>query len=250
MPEKVLVLWDIDRTLLYVGTTDRRVYQDAFARVVGRPAERLPARGTGVTMPLAVRELLRANGVTGEAEVERLADRVIELMPELLESRVPEMRQEGQVMVGAEAALRAVWAADALVPGVLTGNLRRSAEIKLGVFSLDGFVDTEVGAYASDDAHRPALVSIAQQRAAAKYGTRFARDNTVIIGDSLEDVRTGLLGGAKVIGVASGTVGARDLADAGADRVVADLLNPRLLLKSIADLTSAARREQKAGDAG
>ncbi|MGW3493132.1 HAD hydrolase-like protein [Streptomyces sp. NPDC001020] len=32
----------------------------------------------------------------------------------------------------------------------------------------------------------------------------FSRSNTVIIGDSLEDVRTGLEGGAPVIGVASG----------------------------------------------
>ncbi|MFD3774874.1 hypothetical protein [Streptomyces sp. NPDC058612] len=48
-----LVLWDIDRTLLYVGDIDRQVYRKTFAEVVSRPADRLPARGTGVTMPLA-----------------------------------------------------------------------------------------------------------------------------------------------------------------------------------------------------
>ena len=61
--ERSLVLWDIDRTLLYVGEIDRQVYREAFAEIVGRPAERLPARGTGVTMPLAIRSLLLHNGV-------------------------------------------------------------------------------------------------------------------------------------------------------------------------------------------
>lgn len=56
--ERSLVLWDIDRTLLYVGEIDRQVYRETFAEIVGRPAERLPARGTGVTMPLAIRSLL------------------------------------------------------------------------------------------------------------------------------------------------------------------------------------------------
>jgi phosphoglycolate phosphatase-like HAD superfamily hydrolase len=119
---------------------------------------------------------------------------------------------------------------------VLTGNPRRNAEIKLRAFSLNGFLDTEVGAFASDDAHRPALVAVAQQRAASKYGARFTRDNTVIIGDSLEDVRTGLHGGAKVIGVASGTVSGRQLADAGAAAVLGNLADSPLLLGAIADL--------------
>lgn len=39
--QQVLVLWDIDRTLLYVGDIDRQVYRETFAEVVGRPADRL-----------------------------------------------------------------------------------------------------------------------------------------------------------------------------------------------------------------
>ncbi|WP_435246798.1 hypothetical protein [Streptomyces sp. NRRL F-5630] len=66
----ILVLWDIDRTLLYAGDTDRLVYREVFRTVVGRPATKLPAKATGVTMPVAVRELLAANGVP---EVDRVA---------------------------------------------------------------------------------------------------------------------------------------------------------------------------------
>ncbi|MFJ9815496.1 HAD family hydrolase [Streptomyces sp. NPDC101151] len=81
---------------------------------------------------------------------------------------------------------------------------------------------TEIGGYSSDDEHRPAQ---------AKYGTTaFSRSNTVIIGDSLEDVRTGLEGGAPVIGVASGKTTAAELSTAGADVVLDSLEDvPRLL---------------------
>ncbi|MDH6109187.1 phosphoglycolate phosphatase [Kitasatospora sp. MAP12-15] len=232
-----LVLWDIDRTLLYVGEIDRRVYRDAFARVVGRPAERLPARGTGVTMPLAVRQLLRENGVP-ELDVDTLAERVIDLLPELLADRMAEMRAEGQLMAGAVGALQAVHRTAALMPTVLTGNLRPNAEIKLKAFELNGYVEIAIGAFASDDAHRPALVAVAQRRAGMMYRTEFTIANTVIIGDSLEDIRTGLQGGARVIGVASGTTSAHELAAAGADAVLGDLKDADLLLENIAALVA------------
>ncbi|MCX4750566.1 haloacid dehalogenase-like hydrolase [Kitasatospora sp. NBC_01287] len=237
MPGGALVLWDIDRTLLYVGETDRRVYREAFERVVGRPVERLPARGTGVTMPLAVRQLLRENGVP-EPEVEALAERVIRLLPELLAARRVEMREGGRLMDGAVAALQAVRQTAGLVPTVLTGNLRANAEIKLQAFELSSYLESSIGAFSSDDSHRPALVAVAQRRAGLKHRTAFTRANTVIIGDSLEDIRTGLQGGARVIGVASGTADAQDLEDAGADAVLTDLTDAQVLLATIARLVS------------
>lgn len=234
MNRSVLVLWDIDRTLLYVGDVDRQVYREAFAEVVGRPAERLPARGTGVTMPLAVRGLLLDNGVP-EGKVPALLPRVLRLLPDLLARHIPDIRRDGRLLPGAVAALRAVHESSDLLPAVVTGNLRPNAEIKLRAFGLHRYVETGIGGYASDDPHRPALVAVAQQRARAAYGTPYGRRSTVIIGDSLEDVRTGAEGGARVIAVASGTTSADQLRSAGADTVLPDLTDTALLLKSIAE---------------
>ncbi|MEV6976929.1 HAD hydrolase-like protein [Kitasatospora sp. NPDC093806] len=119
--------------------------------------------------------------------------------------------------------------------------MQRSAEIKLHAFGLDQYVDLAVGGYASDDSHRPNLVGIARHRAAARYGKVFDRSNTVIIGDSLEDVRTGSEGGATVIAVASGTTMADELAEAGADRVLDSLGDPAAVLHAIAELASDGR---------
>lgn len=234
---QILVLWDIDRTLLYVGDIDRQVYRETFAEIVGRPAERLPARGTGVTMPLAIRSLLLDNGVP-EEDVPGLVPRMVELLPQRLASHADDLREQGVLLPGAVAALKAVHAQPGCVPTVVTGNLKPNALLKLEAFHLDEFLDTEIGGYSSDNDHRPDLVAVAQERAQAKYGTTaFTRTNTVIIGDSLEDVRTGLEGGAPVIGVASGKTTADELAAAGADLVLDNLEDVPRLLDAIATTT-------------
>lgn len=232
---KILVLWDIDRTLLYVGNIDRLVYREVFQDVVGRPARRLPEKGTGVTMPVAVRELLLANGASAH-DIPRLARQIVERLPQQLELHRENLLTEGTLLPGAVDALTAVEQAPRLIPSVVTGNLRASAEIKLAAFGLSDLIDTEIGGYASDDPHRPALVQLAQQRAGAVHGQTFTHRNSVIIGDSLQDVRTGREGGARVIAVASGTTTASALADAGADHVIPDLTDTDRLLGLITEV--------------
>jgi phosphoglycolate phosphatase-like HAD superfamily hydrolase len=234
------VLWDIDRTLVYVGEVDRTAYREAFAEVVGRPAERLPAKGTGVTMPLAIRGLLEDNGVTGR-EADELLPRMLELVPVRFAAHAEDVRRLGIVLPGAVQALRTVAAEPDVVTTVVTGNLQPNALLKLRVFGMDRYVDVTVGGYSSDDAHRPALVAVAQRRAGDRYGGTFDVRNTVIVGDSLEDVRTGREGGARVIAVASGTTSQDLLAAAGADVVLPDLTDAVRLLRGIRALTDPAR---------
>ncbi|MBV6695633.1 haloacid dehalogenase-like hydrolase [Kitasatospora aureofaciens] len=235
MSSSTLVLWDVDRTLLCVEQTERSVYQDAFGEVVGRPAARMPEPGTGRTTPVAVLEMMLANDIP-QGEAEQLAQQMMDLMPVMLAARAEELREHGQVMPGARAALKAMHATNDTFSTLVTGNLQSSARIKLQAVSLADLVDLGIGGYASDDPHRPALVAVAQQRAAAKHGGAFHRGNTVITGDSLEDVRTGIEGGAFVIAVASGASSGAALLEAGADRVLPDLKDAARLVQLVAEL--------------
>ncbi len=161
------------------------------------------------------------------------ADLIVDRLPDRLEAHRGELVRTGTVMPGAAEALASIQKAPDLIPTVVTGNLRASAEIKLAALSLIQYVDIPLGGHASDSAHRPDLVGIAQPRAAARYGIRFDATSTVIIGDSRQDVITGLERGAKIIGVASGTTSAQQLSEAGAHYVLPDLRDPEGLLSRI-----------------
>ena len=235
MSASALILWDIDRTLVYVGETDRLIYRQLVRDLLNTSAEHLPAKGTGRTVPLAVQELLQRNGARQEG-LDALVKQALAELPDRLWQQRGHMHEHGQLLAGARQALRTVHAHPAWVASVVTGNLQRSAQIKLDTFGLADFVDTALGGYSSDDPHRPHLVGIAQQRAGTQHNADFTRLNTVIIGDSLEDVTTGREGGAQVLGVASGTTTQAQLREAGADRVLPDLTDPQALTEALTSL--------------
>lgn len=106
---------------------------------------------------------------------------------------------------------------------MLTGNTRAVARIKLDTFNLSAHLDLDIGAYGDDQSHRPSLVPIAQARAAAHHHHAFDRGNTILIGDSPNDIDTASQGGATIIAVAAGGTPALQLNRA--DAVLDDLTN-------------------------
>ena len=113
-----------------------------------------------------------------------------------------------------------------------------NAVTKLSVFGLDGYVDFDAGGYGSDDEVRANLVGLAQARARARYGQVFEKRNTILVGDTLRDVRAALDGGARIIAVATGTDSAEALLNEGADIVLPDLRDTRTVTEAVAGIAS------------
>jgi phosphoglycolate phosphatase-like HAD superfamily hydrolase len=225
----LLVLWDIDHTLIENRGVNKEIYARAFELLTGRRAE-YPARTGGRTEPEIMRNMLLGHGIEpSPAYVAR--------MPEALESatqsKAAELRQRGHELPGARDALSAFQASPGIVQSVLSGNITPNAVTKLSAFALDGYMDFEVGGYGSDDEVRANLVGIAQERASAKYGVRFDKENTVLIGDTLRDVQAGRNGGAHVIAVASGSDSMEALRAEGADIVLPDLRDTRAVMEVV-----------------
>ncbi|HEX4830321.1 MAG TPA: HAD hydrolase-like protein [Trebonia sp.] len=97
-------------------------------------------------------------------------------------------------------------------------------------------IDFEVGGYGSDDEVRANLVGVAQERATGTYATAFDCRNTVLIGDTLRDVQAGRKGGAKVIGVATGSDTMEALRAEGADAVLPSLQDTEALTEALSSL--------------
>lgn len=228
-PPYLLVLWDVDHTLIETRGVGFAIYQRAFPTATGRPLTEL-ARVSGRTELDIMRETLRINRLepTDEA-VGRLAAALVHGY----ENARQELTERGRALPGAAEILTQLAADETVFQTVLTGNLREVARIKLEVFGLDSLLDLDGGAYGDDHHERAELVAIAQRRAGQLAGTEFGSDATVLVGDTPNDVAAGLAAGVRVIGVATGKTSLDELRAAGATWVTDELETVRQLLKTI-----------------
>lgn len=225
----ILVLWDIDQTLIEARGAGLGIYADAFGKATGCPLHTMP-RLAGLTERVIFREALKIHGID---ETHDLFDRFAAELARGYSDRADEVRGLGRSLPGAEAALRALAARNDVVQSVLTGNTRNVAAVKLRTFGLDRYLDLDIGAYGTDDDVRANLVKIARQRVEAARGLRFDPATTILIGDTEHDVTAALDGGARIIAVATGSYTAAALTAAGADTVLDDLTQTADLVTTI-----------------
>jgi phosphoglycolate phosphatase len=232
----VLVLWDIDQTLIDGAGVGRRAYDAAFYKATGRRLEH-PWRFDGRTERAAATEVLRAHGVPpGDGMLEAF----LELIVAELYARADELATTGYALPGAAEALAAVQAIAGVHQSVLTGNLYPLALLKLGLFDLADHIDTRVGAYGGDAYERADLPHHAFARALRHLGLRVHGPDTVIIGDTPRDIEAARAVGARAVGVATGSVSAADLWAAGADVVLPDLSDTTAAVSAIIDSKPSA----------
>ena len=229
MTSPLLVLWDIDHTLIETRGVGSQVYAEAFAKVTGHPLEKMPELA-GRTEPVIFREALKVNGVEPD---EDLYDQFAAEQARAYAAHLDELRARGRALPGAADALRALSERNDVLQSVLTGNTRPSAEVKLRAFDLDRYLDFDIGAYGTDDDTRANLVTIARQRAEKARGTSFDDGATILIGDTPNDVAAAQASGARIIAVATGKDTTADLANAGADTVLPDLADTNAVLAAI-----------------
>lgn len=226
---ETLVLWDVDQTLVDVGSLSRGAFEVAFLEVTGRPLLQL-AELAGRTDRAIITETLALHGISAS---ESILSAFGDALSEAFSEREDRVRECGRVLPGAEAALTRLVGRTDVVQSVLTGNMRSIAVGKLTALDLAGFVDLDVGAFGLDDSDRPGLVRLARTRANEKYRSRLDEKSTVLIGDTPHDVTAGREGGARVVAIASGGSDVETLAKAGADAVLPDLTDTDAVIRAV-----------------
>ncbi|MGH3168427.1 MAG: HAD family hydrolase [Trebonia sp.] len=249
------MLWDLDGTLLEAGGAGVDLYEMVFLQLFGRPL-RAHAPMAGRTDRAIILETLEMAGIS---EPRRYVDPFIEGLRAHAHAVRETVACQGHALPGAASALAALATADGLGPpggpasartsarvhqSVLTGNIRTVAEIKLSALGLREALDLCIGAYGDDHEVRAELVPVARRRAAAVHGrlpTDFADGATIVIGDTPLDVEAALVTGARAVGVATGRYSVAELTAAGADVVLPDLTDTRLVLEALAPRTPASQ---------
>lgn len=228
----LLVLWNVDLTLVDVARVTRAAYAEAFPTVTGHPLVHLPQMA-GRSESEVFFEALAMNGGDMGSEADKLLAPFSVELAKAMQARSDDLRQHGLRLPGAAEALEAVSKLNRTVQSVLTGSSKPNAVLKLSAFGFDRYVDFEVGGYGAEAYPKGTLLQVTRQRASEKYQTEFGPENTVYIADSARDVDAAEIGGARSVAVASGRATAAELRAAGADVVLPDLTDTQALLRCL-----------------
>lgn len=217
----LLVLWDIDGTLVASGGHGRHAFEEAFQEVVGRVPEWVDYAGR--TDHQIALEMLGGTDEQLPAVLEQLVVK--------MDARKDLLAAEGHVYPGVPETLKALHEADGVINSLLTGNLEANAAVKVGAFGLDRWLDFEAGAYGSDPHERRSdLVAIARERAAARYGEP---TGAVLVGDTPLDVLAAREAGARAVAVATGFADLDALRESEPDALLQDLSDTGAAIRAI-----------------
>jgi phosphoglycolate phosphatase-like HAD superfamily hydrolase len=195
-----LVLFDIDGTLIESSGLGLRSMLAALEEVFGRPFARNGVKFAGRTDPLILRDLMLANGVAAE-QVPHSMGQVLEALPRNMRILVREIRVIP--LPGVQPLLAILPRQENIALGLITGNIQRTAPIKLAHAGIDPR-QFQIGAYGSDAADRNALPSIALRRAEKAFGRAFAAHEALIVGDTPADIACARVHRMKVLAVGTG----------------------------------------------
>jgi phosphoglycolate phosphatase-like HAD superfamily hydrolase len=221
---ELLVLWDVDYTLVAADGLGTRLYEVVFREMFGRELTAVASKA-GRTDRAIIGDTLALAGMPASATGPFLAA----LTRAAEAGAVP---GEVRPLAGAAAAIAAL-AATGVRQSVLTGNVRPMAALKLERAGLRDHLDLDAGAYGDVHEVRAELVTAARAAAARAYGTNFPGARTVLIGDTPLDVAAALATGARVVAVATGSFPAADLAAAGAHVVLPDLADTARVVTAV-----------------
>jgi phosphoglycolate phosphatase-like HAD superfamily hydrolase len=215
-------LFDIDGTLIRSAGSGKAALEAALAVEFGRhqPIERMPLSGR--TDRAIVADLLRSYGLP---DVEENAARLIAAYLRCLPASLASGR--GWVLPGVQSLLEWLRGRHGMAVGLLTGNLRAGARLKLGHFGLfehfafGGFGDLHLD---RDDVAREALAE------ARRHLGEVRPERVWVVGDTPLDVRCARAIGARAVAVCTGWHGREELADTRPDLLLDDLSDPAPLL--------------------
>lgn len=226
----VLVLFDIDGTMLLAHGAGRRSVHQAMVDVYGATGpQHHPFDGK--TDPQIVLELATLAGIDDEIIHSRMDD-ALDRYYQYLETDITTTPNTVQLLPGVPPLLDALEAHPDVMLGLLTGNIEAGAALKLRAVDIT-FERFVVGAYGSDAPVRPALPAIAQARATALLGSALPGAQIVIIGDTPHDLTCGRDIGARAIGVETGRFSAAQLHEHEPLAVFADLQDTAAVVATI-----------------
>jgi phosphoglycolate phosphatase len=212
-----LVLFDIDGTLVHTGGAGVKAFAKVFQDEFNAQDHLEKLKFAGRTDTSLVREFFSYHDIQPTKEnFDRFFERYVFWLDYILHHSETEACPGIWEFIGALKVLP-------LPPvlGLLTGNIRLGAEIKLRHFDL--WKEFEIGAFADDNEERDLIAVAARERGRRLLGKNLRDNEILVIGDTPFDIRCGRAINAKVLAVATGGATLEELKKHKPDWAVKDL---------------------------
>ena len=212
----ISLLFDIDGTLMRAGNAGMKAVHDSLVEMFGDVAESdLVVHGRtdhGIMTDVFA-------GIGQDYHVHR-SD-----FDPLYWSKLPGVmaKSDGELLPGVSQLLDTLSADPDVALGILTGNSRAAADIKLNYFGIERYFS--FGGYGDHHSDRNQVAAWAVDEARLSLEDSFDSDQVWVIGDTVNDVVCGRSIGAKVIAVETGGGTRAQLLEAEPEIVLKDLSN-------------------------
>jgi phosphoglycolate phosphatase-like HAD superfamily hydrolase len=217
-------LFDIDGTLISTGGAGKAALEAAMLTEFGiaNCMERISLSGR--TDRAIFRDLFLLHEI-GESPAarQRLLNAYLARLPDCL------ARIQGRVLPGIAAFLNQLSDREDVAVGLLTGNIRAGARLKLGHYQL--LHHFAFGGFGDHHHDRDAVAREALREIHERFDGTVAPECIWVIGDTPLDVQCARCIGARAVAVATGWHSLEELAASGPDVALANLADPSPILK-------------------
>ena len=208
------ILFDIDGTLTTSSNAGMGAMETTVEQLFG--ISKVPDMSMhGRTDNSILHELFAAIDVEHDGTFDQFNQQYCLNLPRSLKDR------NARLLPGVESLLEELAGLENVELGLLTGNLKQAAEIKLRHVGIDHYFS--FGGYGDLHADRNDVAVEAVQNARETIGDRFSDQRVWVIGDTPNDVRCARHVGAKVIAVETGGSSVQSLRSADPDLQIRDL---------------------------
>jgi phosphoglycolate phosphatase-like HAD superfamily hydrolase len=215
----VLVLFDVDETLVHTGGAGAQSWKVAFDKLYGIPADIGAHTSAGETDPEVAAETFRAvlHRDPTAVELDSLyAQYLLALADAIWASK------QYRMLPGAEQTLMRLGEAGVML-GLVSGAMEGAARTKLMPGNLNRFF--VFGAYGSDSPDRGELTKLAIEKG-SRLHSELTPARVFVVGDTPRDIEAAQAAGAVSVGVATGHYSTKELVAAGGDHVLSSLEDP------------------------
>lgn len=220
----ISLLFDIDGTLLRAGNAGMKAVHETLVQMFGDvPESKLVVHGrTDHGIMTDVFDLLEKDYQQYRSEFDQLYwDKLSQVIT----------KTDGFLLPGINELLEELAAAPDVALGILTGNARVAADVKLKHFGIQQYFS--FGGYGDHHSDRNQVAAVAVEAARSELPQTFDSEQVWVIGDTVNDITCARSVGAKVIAVETGGGTRKELELAAPDFVFADLSNLKDFLSAI-----------------